>query len=208
MKFEYPTGATPLDPEEVAGLIPNHIVTQAQLNDWEHANIIDGEHWAQGKLKSRQLDSRFVRELHLQMFGNTWKWAGTFRTTGKNIGVDAAEIAPALHDLCEDVRTQVLAASMPLDEIAVRLSHRLVAIHPFPNGNGRLSRTCADWFVTKLGGARFSWGANTGCAESEVRKEYIAALRSADAGDIGALLRFARSSTTGTPPVHRFIHRP
>lgn len=193
MKFEYPPGATPLDPDEAAGLIPPHIVTQAQLNEWEHSNIIEGERWAQNRLRSRELDATFIKDLHRQMYGNTWKWAGMYRTTGKNIGVDAAEIAPRLHDLCEDVRAQVETISIPLDEIAVRMSHRLVAIHPFPNGNGRLSRTCADWLVTKHGGSRFSWGANTHRPEAEVRRDYIAALRTADAGDISELLRFARS---------------
>lgn len=39
----YPPGATPLDPDESAGLIPAHIATQAQLNEWEQENILAGE---------------------------------------------------------------------------------------------------------------------------------------------------------------------
>ena len=46
MNFEYPAGATPLDPDEAAGLIPRHIDNHGQLNEWELANIVKGEQWA------------------------------------------------------------------------------------------------------------------------------------------------------------------
>lgn len=39
MQFLYPNGATPLDPDEAAGLLPSHISLQADLNDWEQTNI-------------------------------------------------------------------------------------------------------------------------------------------------------------------------
>jgi hypothetical protein len=91
------------------------------------------------------------------MFGDTWRWAGTFRDSGKNSGLDPADIQPALRNLCEDVKTQHKHESYPLDEIAARFSHRLVWIHPFANGNGRLSRTMADVLLVQYGASRFSW---------------------------------------------------
>lgn len=33
-------GQTPLDPDERAGLIPEHLNTQGDLNDWEQENIL------------------------------------------------------------------------------------------------------------------------------------------------------------------------
>jgi hypothetical protein len=45
MQFEYSIGATPLDPNEAVGLIPEHINTQAELNEWEQANILEAESW-------------------------------------------------------------------------------------------------------------------------------------------------------------------
>ena len=127
------------------------------------------------------------------MFGDTWRWAGTFRSTEKNIGVEPARIQPDLRDLCEDVKTQIEHKSYPLDEIAARFSHRLVAIHPFANGNGRLSRTAADLLLVQQGASRFSWGAGNLLADGEVRQRYLLALRAADARDYGPLLAFVRS---------------
>lgn len=193
MNLDYPPGATPLGPDEAAGLIPTHIANHGQLNEWEMVNIIEGERWAFGRKHKNLLSNEFVCILHRRMFGNTWRWAGKFRTTEKNIGVDPLRIQPALHDLCENVRTQLEFKSYPLDEIAARFSHRLVAIHPLANGNGRLSRTMADLLLVQHGAQRFSWGAGNLLADGEVRQRYLAALRAADAGDYGPLLAFVRS---------------
>lgn len=202
MQLDYPEGATPLDPDEAAGLIPKHIVNHGQLNEWELTNVLQGEQWAFGISGGRRrtfatvddlLTPAFVRALHKRMFGDTWRWAGAFRTTEKNIGIDPARIASSLSDLCEDVKTQLQHASYPLDEIAARMSHRLVAIHPFANGNGRLSRTLADLILVESDAARFSWGAANLVSESEARANYLAALRAADAKDYKFLLAFVRS---------------
>jgi Fic-DOC domain mobile mystery protein B len=191
--LDYPTGATPLDPDEAAGLRPSHISTQGQLNEWEMANILEGERWAFGRPHRTLLEVSFVRTLHRRMFGETWRWAGEFRKTEKNIGVDPTRISGALYDLIEDVKAQLQFQSFPLDEIAARLSHRLVSIHPFPNGNGRLSRTMADLFLVQHGAVRFSWGAENLLTGGNVRQRYLAALRRADAHDYSELLTFVRS---------------
>ena len=188
-----PPGATPLDPDEAAGLIPPHITQHAQLNEWEMANILAGERWAFARRRPGLLDPDFVRRLHRRMFGRTWRWAGSFRTTEKNIGIDPVQIQPALRDLCEDVKTQLTHSSYPLDEIAARFSHRLVAVHPFSNGNGRLSRTLADLLLVQHGATRFSWGAGDLMAASDVRQRYLDALRAADRKDYRPLLAFVRS---------------
>jgi Fic-DOC domain mobile mystery protein B len=200
IQFEYPDGATPLDTDEAIGLIPGHIATQAQLNEWEFANVLNGEMWAfdrtsHGRRRKYNdtLSLTFVRELHLRMFGATWTWAGTFRQTEKNIGIDPLWIQTALVDLLSNTKTQLEFRSYSLDEIAARLSHRLVAIHPFVNGNGRLSRTLADIILVENGGDRFSWGAINLTDESLTRQRYLAALREADAKNYTPLLAFVRS---------------
>lgn len=195
LKLEYPPGATPLDPEEAEGLIPKHIVTQGQLNEWELHNILDGERWAFGRAHRDLLSSEFVRRLHKRMFGETWRWAGTYRNTGKNIGVDSAQIAPMLNDLCADAVAQLAHHSYPLDELAARFHHRLVWIHPFPNGNGRFSRTMADLLLVANGATRFTWGAGDLISESETRQRYLDALRAADAKHYGPLFSFVRSGS-------------
>jgi Fic-DOC domain mobile mystery protein B len=194
INFDYPLGATPLDPDEAAGLIPSHITTHGQLNEWELVNIVEGERWAFSRKQKNLLSIEFVRRLHKRMFGDTWRWAGTFRSTEKNIGVDPARIQPALLDLFQDVGAQLEQKSYPLDEIAARFSHRLVSIHPFANGNGRLSRTMTDLLLVREGAERFSWGAEKNlAADGGTRQAYLDALRAADARDYKPLLAFVRS---------------
>lgn len=193
INLHYAPGATPLDPDEAQGLIPSHIVNQAQLNEWEMQNIVSGERWAYARRNRRLPDKAFVCALHKRMFGDTWRWAGSFRNTEKNIGVEPGRIAMSLHDLCEDAKAQIEHGSYPLDEIAARFSHRLVWIHPFANGNGRLSRLLADLLLVQHGAPRFTWGGAVLEAQGEARSRYIAALRAADSRDLGPLLAFVRS---------------
>lgn len=127
------------------------------------------------------------------MYGDVWRWAGEFRSTARNIGVEAWKIAPDLRVLLDDAKYWTLHNSYPPDEIAIRFHHRLVAIHPFPNGNGRCSRLAADLLAQKLGRPRFTWGSANLVAIAETRRAYVAALQAADRGDIGPLLAFARS---------------
>ena len=132
-------------------------------------------------------------ELHRRMLKDVWKWAGTYRKTERNIGIDWWLIPTELHRLLDDVKTGVEYSRYPPDELAVRLHHRLVAIHPFPNGNGRHARLMADLLVMRLGGLRFTWGSGTLQAVSDARQRYIDALTAADQHNIGPLLAFARS---------------
>src|SRR6266700_4001914 len=68
--------------------------------------------------------------------------------------------------------------------IAVRLHHRLVFIHPFPNGNGRLSRFYADLALTRhFGLNRLTWGGGELDGGDPRRQDYIAALQAADDHD-------------------------
>jgi Fic-DOC domain mobile mystery protein B len=194
MAFEihHPPGATPLDADERASLMPGHIATQGELNEWEQLNILHGEGWARSQ-RREILDEQFLRRLHREMFGETWRWAGRFRTSDKNIGVDWLRIGVEVKNLLDDIRFQVELGTMPPDEIAVRFHHRLVAIHPFPNGNGRHARLMADLLAERLGRPRFTWGGANLIDANATRQRYIAALRAADGRDIAPLLAFARS---------------
>jgi len=194
MKFEYAPGATPLDPDEAAGLIPGHITTQGALNAWEEANIIEGERWAIRQKNPQLLTEGFVRNLHKKMFERTWKWAGTFRSSNKNIGVDWPQVSTQLLNLLDNVQYQLDHSVYSHQELAVRLHHQLVFIHPFPNGNGRHARLMADLVLLAQGEERLSWGSRANLVHAgEIRKRYIDALRKADKGEIAPLLKFADS---------------
>lgn len=194
--FREPPDATPLTPAERDGLKQSWITTRADLNEAEQANIVQGAAWAR-RLRGRDaaaiLDEAFALALHKRLFGDVWKWAGAYRTTERNLGVLPYLIAPQVRQLFGDVRYQIEHRSYPPDEIAVRLHHRLVAIHPFPNGNGRHTRMMADLLIERLGGRSFSWGGTPVTDQGDLRLRYIAALRAADANDIAPLLEFARS---------------
>jgi len=184
--------ATPLTPEERDALIPTYITLRSELNEAEQIGIADADRWAFSR-RREVLDEDFLRALHRRMFRSVWKWAGAFRTTPRNIGVEAWRIAPDLRQLLGDVRYWVDHQTYSPDEIAVRFHHRLVWIHPFPNGNGRFSRLAADLLAVQLGAERLTWGSGNLVAPAELRRRYIDALRAADGEVIAPLMAFARS---------------
>lgn len=193
MDFAYAPGATPIDPDEAAGLLPRHITTQAELNTWEEANIVKADGWAFRQRRREPLEEGFVRDLHRMMFDKTWRWAGTFRSSNKNIGVDSHQVSMRLRELLDNTRYQRDHQAFPADELAVRFHHRLVWIHAFPNGNGRHARLMADVLITRLGGERFTWGQASLLVAGDVRARYLQALRAADQGMLELLIQFARS---------------
>lgn len=185
-------GATPLDPDEAEGLIPE-LLTRAELNAWEQTNILKAEQWAYGRGGADLLTTEFAVELHRRMFDETWNWAGKFRRSDKNIGVHWPNIPQSLLNVLNNAKYWFEHTTYPLDEIAARLHHQLVSIHPFPNGNGRHSRLLADVVLRKRGVEPFSWGRVNFAAGGQARSTYLAALREADRGNIQPLLGFVRS---------------
>jgi Fic-DOC domain mobile mystery protein B len=195
MEFHYAPRATPIDPDEAAGLVPTHITTQGDLNAWEQINIAQGDRWAARQKKRDLLDEGFIRDLHHHMFDKTWQWAGTFRKSDKNIGVDWTQVAVKLSNLVENTKYQIDNHVFDADEIAVRFHHQLVWIHAFPNGNGRHARLMADLLALRLGRPRLTWGGGKASIASAgvLRDRYLVALRAADQGQLDDLIAFARS---------------
>jgi Fic-DOC domain mobile mystery protein B len=187
-------GKTPLSPGKLEDLIPN-LATKEELNEWERENILLAREWAmEDRTKPSEMASdEYVRKLHLKMFDATWKWAGRYRRTEKNIGVPPNEIRERLATLIGDVGYWVEHNTYPPDEIAVRFHHRLAFIHPFSNGNGRHARLIADMLAIKLGRPTFTWGAADLINAGEARTRYLECMRLADKGNTQPLLEFARS---------------
>lgn len=185
--------ATPLTHEEKNDLIPSWVTFRHELNEVEQANIAQGALWASNQRRRELLDEAFLCDLHKRMLGDVWTWAGAYRTTERNIGVPAWKIRMELKILMDDARLWVEQKVFDPDELAVRFHHRLVAIHPFPNGNGRVARLMADLLVMRLGRQRFTWGSASLLKAGEIRTRYVTSLRQADGHDITALLAFARS---------------
>lgn len=199
--FDEPDGATPLDEEDRAGLIPTWIATRGDLNAAERDNIGKALLWTESRggphSLASLLDGGTMKTLHRKMFGEVWKWAGEYRHHNTNIGADWPYVSTQVHDLLADVLVQTADRDrLPWepDEVAMRFHHRLVLIHPFPNGNGRHARLATDLLASMLGEPVFTWGATDLGAAGGARKAYLDALRHADrTQDFEPLVSFGRS---------------
>jgi len=189
-------GNTPLDEDEMEGLIPSHISTRAELNAWEAENIRSAIEWA-SSLTIDILDVSVLIALHRRMFDQTWRWAGKYRTSEKSISPHPwPEVPRLVRDLIENTREQLPHTNDQLgllDDLAVRFHHQLVVIHPWPNGNGRHARLATDLLLRRHGRTEFTWGRATHSGDGPAaRRAYLLALREADAGAYDALKRFVR----------------
>ena len=194
IEFQYPEGATPIDANEIEGLLLTHITTRAELDRWEQDNINEALVWVEEHKPADILNESFMKLLHNKMFCNVWKWAGKFRQTEKNIGVPWYKISVEVKKLCEDVEYWIENKTFLEDEIAARFHHRLVSIHLFPNGNGRHARLVADILLENvLNKPSFTWGNANLVKSSDDRKRYIESLIAADRGEYKKLLEFVRS---------------
>lgn len=194
--FATDDNSTPLAPDEAVGLKLKWITMRSELNEAETRNILQSQIWLQTSPPKEILSDIFLRKLHKKMFGMVWSWAGNYRMTERNIGVSPFQISIKLQNLFDDVKFWIENKIYSEKEIAVRFHHKLVAIHPFPNGNGRISRVMADLLAKKLTGQTLYWGDSNLTEISKLRKKYIDALHDADNSDYNALLEFVERRNT------------
>jgi Fic-DOC domain mobile mystery protein B len=196
LDFELVDGQTPLNEEEKEGLLIPTITTHGELDEFEQLNIEKAIRWTLTRKFKKEdiLKEDFIKLVHKRMYSDVWAWAGEFRKTNKNIGVDRYQVAIELRKLLGDCNYWIDHGTYPPDEIAVRFKHRIVSIHCFSNGNGRHSRMMGDLIIEKIFGKPvFTWGAIADLTKtSDTRKEYLTAVKTADKNDIGPLLEFAR----------------
>lgn len=196
LNFKYSDGQTPLDEDEKDGLLIPTISTKSELDEFEQKNIEQAIQFSLRRNFKQELifSEVFIKNIHKRMYGSVWKWAGDFRKTNKNIGVDKWQISIELKNLLDDANYWVDNNTYPPDEIAIRFKHRIVSIHCFPNGNGRHSRLMADIIIEKIYKQRvFSWGAANLSNRGNMRTSYLQAIKAADRGDCSLLIIFARS---------------
>ncbi len=188
--FDIPEGATPISAEDRQRLKIKTISTREELNRWEQENINKAYDWIQKKRSITITDEIMLRELHRQMFGMVWEWAGIYRITNANIGVEWPQIAIVLRQFLGNVSYWIERRVYTEPEIAARFHHGLVQIHLFPNGNGRHARMACDILMEKhFRLDPFDWGGNLNVT-SDVRNRYIESLRTADKGNFDELYDF------------------
>jgi len=198
LAIHYEEGQTPLDEEEKDGLLIPSVTTRGELDEVEQRNIEEAIRWTIERRKRFSaveiLSEDFVLDMHDRMLGSVWKWAGTFRNSNKNIGVDKYQIGIELRMLLDDCKFWLENKIYSPDETAIRFKHRIVSIHCFANGNGRHSRLIGDVIVEKIFGRPvFTWGGHGLVQTGAFRKKYLTALREADNGNYAQLIEFARS---------------
>ena len=196
LDLEYIDGQTPIDEDEKEGLLIPTIATREELDEFEQQNIEEAMQWVLGRsVKAETIfTEKFICTLHKRMYGDIWEWAGKFRKTNKNLGIEKWQIPIAIKTLCDDTLFWVEHKTFAPDEIALRFKHKIVSIHCFPNGNGRHSRLMADVIISKVYKmSLFSWGENNLVHQGETRTTYLKAVKAADYGDYQQLLKFARS---------------
>lgn len=195
LNLEYIDAQTPLDEDEKDGLLINSISTRGELDEFEQQNIESAIQWIlTRKFKNEQIFTEaFIQDLHKRMYGKVWQWAGKYRRTNKNIGVDKLQIPVDLKALLDDAMYWITNDVFPPDEVAIRFKHKLVSIHCFPNGNGRHSRLMADIIIEKIYNQPvFTWGGANSSNENDIRDKYLRAIKAADKGEFSLLLEFVR----------------
>lgn len=184
-------GATPLDHDQIIGIRLAHLTTMGELDEVEDINIQKGKEWLERQKSEDYLSMKFICKLHEKLFCDVWKWAGKFRTAEVNITkIRSYDVGPQLVNLFEDAKLWIAGGRMSWDEIAAELHHRLVYIHPFPNGNGRTTRIFTEYVLKRNSQPLPSWKASLSHDPKMRRDTYIKALRKADKGDFKALVDF------------------
>jgi len=195
LDLSYDNGQTPIDEDEKEGLLIPTVTTREELDEFEQLNIQKAMEYYLLRRKFKVdtiLTEKFIFDVHKRMLGDVWAWAGTIRKSNKNIGVDKFQIPSKLRQLIENCKYWIEHKTFSEKEIAIRFKHELVAIHVFPNGNGRHSRLMGDILMKQVFKEPiFSWGHKDLLHKNDVRDEYIKSLRKADNGDFEDLLKFS-----------------
>lgn len=184
-------GSTPLDPDQITGIKFTHLVNMGELDEVEDLNIQKGLEWLGRQKGDDYLSMEFLCKLHEKLFSDVWKWAGKFRKVEVNLSkIKHYDVGPQLVMFFEDAKLWIGTGKMSWDEISAEMHHRLIAIHPFPNGNGRTTRIYTEYVQKRNKQAITSWKASLIHDPKERRRSYIKALQQADKGNFGPLIEF------------------
>ena len=186
-------GSTPLDHDQIIGIRFSHLTTMGELDELEDVNIQNGLEWLNRQKTDDYLSIDFICKLHEKLFSDVWKWAGKFRTAEVNISkYRPYDVGPQLKNFFEDAKLWITSGQMSWDEISAEMHHRLVTIHPFPNGNGRTTRIYTEYVQKRNNQEVTSWNAALAHHPKGRRESYIKALRDADKGDFTLLIEFMK----------------
>lgn len=175
--FKDRDGQTPIHPDWQKQLIPTGIQTPGELDEHEEQNIALGLSWLE-KQEVDGTDLSFWKAVHGKLFCDVWKWAGKIRTIElqNEEFLRLKHVQSALKELEGNLRFWLKDASMDRAEVAARFHERMLTIHPFPNGNGRLTRILTSYLAKRHGLPTCTWGAQEPNAAAR-RAAYVEAIR-------------------------------
>jgi fido (protein-threonine AMPylation protein) len=106
LDLDYINGQTPLNEEEKDGLLIPTIATRGKLDEFEQQNIEQAVQWTLGRSFKPEtvFTEEFIYMVYKCMYADVWEWAGEFRKTNKNIGVDKWQIPTELRYLPDDAK--------------------------------------------------------------------------------------------------------
>ena len=185
-------GATPLDDTSGLKLPSDRVYTLRAIYEAEANNIALATIKylaAPPPKKIAPFTYGWLQQLHEEMFGNVWDWAGKFRQVELSIGIKAYQVPTALKELADDIAYWDKNKTFDIYETATRIHHRAVQIHPYQNGNGRWSRMLANIYLRQNGSMPVKWQEDLLSKENPKRDKYIQALKDADKGDYSSLIK-------------------
>lgn len=184
--------ATPLDDVSGLKLSKNKSYSLKEVYEAEALNIANATIKylsATPTKKEAPFNYSWMMDLHEEMFGNVWDWAGKLRKIELSIGIKAYLVPMELKNLCDDISYWNKNKTYDVFETAARIHHRAVQIHPFQNGNGRWSRMLANIYLRQHGKMPVRWQEDLLAKENPKRSEYIQALKKADNSDYKDLIK-------------------
>lgn len=201
-RFNFPDGATPID--DCSGLIPTWIYTLQDLNRIEAENIMVAQRkFLSGPVRNPLIwfQVKDLRNMHHLMFSQVWDWAGQYRKTQTSIGTKPNLIPLQIGEFVHEVHAWLTGPKeLSFVDMAARIHHRLVWIHPFTNGNGRFSRLVADRFLFSFRCPYPMWPILLN-SDGILRKDYIQTLKKADSGDYEPLVLLMQQLGAKNPSV-------
>ncbi|MEI8366150.1 MAG: mobile mystery protein B [Parachlamydiaceae bacterium] len=199
--FDVPQGATPIT--DCSGLIPLWVHTLSDLNRVEAENILKAQRkYLKGSFSNFHPEE--LRSIHRAMFGDVWEWAGAYRKSITTIGIKPSLIPMRLAEFCHGVNAWFeTPPQLTFVEMAAKIHHQLVFIHPFENGNGRFSRLIADRFLLAWKCSYPSWPELN--SEGVTRRDYINTLKMADKGEYMPLVGFMKQLGASNPKISELV---
>ncbi len=187
------TNWTPSSDENKLGLTDKDIINQFEAKGIAAAELFVFE------LDSEiPISTQLILKIHQIAFSELYDWAGNWRSTtvtvGQIIPPEPNQVLQLMYQFLDNLNFKTVNAKNSQDhlELLAFAHYEFIRIHPFNNGNGRTGRILMNLIALKFGYKPLDLYHR----ESDSRKIYIEAMKSADKGDFNPLFDLIRKELT------------